>query len=106
MRRDAEATEPPDVFDDVARFPTERIRRGWHVERRIVTAGCADFDAVEAKDPGPVHRRIRCARTVAVVGEGDELQARPSRGGGDVVRAAAAVRAAGMNVEDAGDGAV
>ena len=99
MRRHAEAAEPPDVFDDVARLAGKG-------ERRIVAAGCADFDAIEAKDPGSVRRRIRCARAVAVVGEGDELQARPSGGGGDLVRTAAAVRAAGVNVETAGDGAV
>ena len=58
MRDDAEAAEPLDVLDDVARLPAERIRRGRHVEREVVAAGGADLDAVEAQHARAIRRRI------------------------------------------------
>ena len=106
MRHDAEAAEPLHVLDDVARFPAERIRRRRHVDRDVVAAGRADLDAVQAQHAGSVRRRIGHARGVAVVGEDDELQARPRGGRGDLVGAAQAVRSVRVDVQDAGNRAV
>ena len=106
MGRDPESTQPLDVLDDVPRLSAERVRRGGHVEREVVAAGRADLHGIEAQHARPVRRRIRRAGAVSVIGEDDELQAGPRGRCRDVVGRAAAVGSIGVDVEDAGNGAV
>ena len=56
MRGDAKSPKSPDVFDHVARLAGEGKRRRRHVERHVVTAAGADFDAVETEHAGTVLR--------------------------------------------------
>ena len=106
MRGDAEAAEPLDVVDDIARLAAKRIRRGRHVDGDVVTAACADFCRVEAQHALAIHRRIQRTSRVAVVGEHDELEAGPRGGMRDLAGCAAAVRPHGVDVKNARNRAV
>src|SRR5437870_969176 len=88
LRMRTGSAEEMDVFDDVARPAAERIWSGLHVDRDVMTACRADFDAVEAQHAGPVRRRIGLASGVAVIGEDDELPSGFRGGGGDLVGSA------------------
>jgi hypothetical protein len=46
----------------------------------------AQLDAIDDEHARPILRRIRRTRTVAVIGQHDEIQAGLGRGGGRVVR--------------------
>jgi hypothetical protein len=102
MRDDAEAPKPSNVLRHVSGIPAEAIGRGGHVDREIVPARRADLDAVEHEHSGSVLRRLGRSDTVAVIRDDDELQPGTSRGGGDFVDRAGAIRARGVNVDRAG----
>ena len=103
MCHDAKTAQPMNIFDDVPRFPAERIGRRRHVEREVMTARGADFDAVQAEDACHVSRGIRRSGGIAVIGEDDERQPGAGGDGADLVGRTAAVRSVGMNVQGPGN---
>jgi hypothetical protein len=66
----------------------------------------ADLDAVQTEHARAVLRSIRGPGGVTVIGEDEEFEARSSGRGGDLVGAAQAVGAVGVNMEDAGNRAI
>ena len=103
MCRNPEPAEPGDVFRDGLCGPAERIWRARHVERDVVPLIRADLDGVQTEHAVDVRRRIGRTRRVAVIGQDDEREAGPRRGGGNGRLVARAVGAGGMNVVRAGD---
>ncbi len=104
MRGNAEAAQPPYVFDHRRGLATERIGRSTHVQRNVVTPVRADLDAIEAQHAIGVGRRILLPRAVAVIREDHEAQA--GRGGGrrDLVAAVDAIGNGAVDVKRARDG--
>ena len=62
-----------------------------------------DLDGVDAEHPTTICRRLRLARPVTVIGQHHELQTGPGRRFGNLIDGARAVRADGMDVNDASD---
>ena len=106
MSDDAEAAQALHVFDHVASFPTERIRCDRQIDGHVVPGRRADLDGIETEDAPTIRRWIWSPRTVTVIGKDDKPQTCAGRRRGDVVRRAAAVGSIGVNVDDAGNGAV
>jgi hypothetical protein len=80
--------------------------RSCSVECEVVAFVGADLDRVETQHAGAVDRRVGRAGAVAVVGQDDELEARPRHRFGDRVGPAQAVGPVGVNVYRPRDGAV
>ena len=85
MGGDTKPTQPPDIFDHVAPFPAERIRRRVHAEHDVMAIGRTDLDAVEAEDTGAIRGRIRHPRAIAVIREDDERKTGARRGSGNLL---------------------
>jgi len=70
----AESAEPLHVFDDVARFPAQWIRRLRKADGDVMAALRAQLDPIEDEHAGTILWRVGLARAVAVIGEDDEVQ--------------------------------
>ncbi len=102
MCHDAEAPKAPHVFDDITRLAPQRERRLRKPDRDVVPPLRAQFDGVDDENPGSELRRVCPARTVAVIGQDDELQSCAGRGGRNLVWRAGAVGTIRVNVKRAG----
>ena len=101
MRGDTEPTEPVHVLDHVACLTGKAVGSARHAERDVVPGRGADLDAVEHQHAVDVAGRIDEPRRVAVIGQRHEVEARPRRRAGDVLRAASPVGTARVHVNRA-----
>ena len=63
-----------------------------------VTARGADLDRIDAQHAVAIRGRVGFASAVPVVGENDEVESGPRRGGRDVIDRAGSIRTSRMNV--------
>src|SRR6186997_3043842 len=98
MCGDGHSTQACDVFDDITRFATQRVRRAWETECYDVTTCGTDLDGVNAQHTAPIRRRIRLTSAITVISEDHEVESGSRRRAGDVIDRACPVRTSRMNV--------
>jgi hypothetical protein len=105
MRGDAESTKPRNILDNRSRFTAERVWCSRHAEGDVMSAVRADLDTIDAQDAIEVGRSFGRASAVAMISEDHELQTRRGRSRSNTRAVPCAIRAAGVHVIRAHDGA-
>ena len=101
MGDDPESAETGDVLDDARRVPAERIGSPRQAEGQVVPSVGADLDPVQAEHSGPVGGDRRRTRSVAVVGQHQEVETGAACRGGDLGDRTTAVRLDAVDVKGA-----
>jgi hypothetical protein len=74
MGGDGHPAKSLNVFDDIARFASQRVRRARQTYGHDVNVRSSDLDRVDTKHAIPIRRGVRLAGAIPVIGDDHELQ--------------------------------